>query len=285
MEKIRLAFEKARNGARGHLLPGHQSGDVSSSNATADGTTGTGLHAAAVHIVSQDSLVEKRIVAGQHRMEGADAFRMLRTQVIQRLAVRNASTLAITSAGVGAGKTLIAANLAVALSHFADYTVLLVDVDLRRPAVHTCFGLPRTRGLSDYLLDDVPVGECLITPGLERLSILPCGTKSIPTSDALSWPQMAKLVAKLKNEYPRRIVLYDLPPLLVTDDALLFLKQVEACLLVVEQAVTRKEDIERCLQLLDDVDLIGTVLNKVRSPRDGYGYGYGHAYGYTNKTG
>ncbi|MFO1128796.1 MAG: CpsD/CapB family tyrosine-protein kinase [Rhodospirillales bacterium] len=239
-------------------------------------STGPGPTLTRTLAVPPDVLKAHRILTGLDGVATTDAFRMLRTQVMQRLAALDASTLAITSAGAGEGKTLVAANLAVMLSRFAHFRVLLVDLDLRRPAVQATFGLPRTKGVTDVLLQDADVSECLISPGIERLVLLPCGAGTNMSSEILSSPRMAELAAELKNRYPDRIVLYDLPPLLLTDDVLVFLKNVEACLLVVEQGSTHRDAVERCLDLLQDSHLIGTVLNKVRSTKDGYGYGYGY---------
>jgi capsular exopolysaccharide synthesis family protein len=216
------------------------------------------------------------VVSGLNGIEASEAFRMLRAQVMQRLESANASTLAITSAGADEGKTLVAANLAVSLSRLADRRVLLVDVDLRRPAMHSVFGLSPTKGLAHHLLQNAPLADCLISPGLDGLVLLPCGTGGEMSSELLSSPAMARLVEELKDRYSDRIVLYDLPPLLLTDDAFMFLKHVDACLLVVEQGSTRREEIERCLELLQEFNVIGTVLNKARSPQGGYGYGYGY---------
>jgi Mrp family chromosome partitioning ATPase len=73
---------------------------------------------------------------------------------------------------------------------------------------------------------------------------------------------MVGLARELKTRYPDRIVLYDLSPVLITDDAIAFLQYVECCLLVFQEGTTRKGDIERTLDLLEGCNLIGTVLNK-----------------------
>lgn len=270
MEKIQRALEKARRERERSLSPVLAAGGIR--------TPAPGPSVTKMHPVSLEVLKAQRVVAGLNEIECADAFRMLRTQVIQRLTASKASTLAITSPGAGEGKTLLAANLAIGLSRFANQNVLLVDLDLRRPAVHSTFGLPCTAGVTDHLLHDAPLSDCLINPGMGRLVLLPCGAGSDMSSEILSSPQMANLAAELKSRYSDRIVLYDLPPLLATDDALVFLMHVDACLLVVEQGATSKEEIERCLELLQDYNLIGTVLNKVRSARGGYGYGYRYGY-------
>ena len=82
------------------------------------------------------------------------------------------------------------------------------------------------------------------------------------SSEFLSLPRVDSLAQELKDRYPDRIVIYDLAPLLLTDDYLVFMHNVDACLLVVEEGTTKKVDIERAVELLKDSNLIGTVLNK-----------------------
>ena len=91
---------------------------------------------------------------------------------------------------------------------------------------------------------------------------------SINSSELLASPKMIALTKELKTRYSERLVLYDLPPLLPTDDALTFLQHVDGCLLVFEEGKTQKRDIERTMQLLDGYNVIGTVLNKSSEARN-----------------
>jgi protein-tyrosine kinase len=218
--------------------------------------------------------LSERIVAGLDGVKLADAFRMLRIQVVQRLREVEGSTLAVTSPLAGEGKTLISCNLAVSLARLSDRGVLLVDLDLRRPSVHSTFGFAPTNGISDHLLRGVPLADCFIDPGIDRLLVLPGGAPLPNSSELLSSAQMSKLTAELEDSYADRIVVYDLPPVLLADDALVFFEHADAYLLVVEQGRTRREEVARCLELLEKVNVIGTVLNKARGVTQNYGYGY-----------
>lgn len=267
MEKIQQALEKA--GRERDRLPPPSTAPTAPGPAPAvDPSYGS----TRVVAIDADNLKERRIVAGLDFLETADAFRILRTSVVRRMTPVGATTLAITSPGMAEGKTVVAANLAVSLSRFAQNTVLLVDLDLRRPNLHNVFGLDAEPGLTDYLIRDTPLAECLVSPGIDRLVLLPCGTPLRTSSEALSSQKMTALAGELKTRYPERLVLYDLPPLLPTDDALVFLKHVDASLLVVEEGGTRRADIERAMELLKDYHPIGTVLNKARSAKGQYGY-------------
>ncbi len=220
-------------------------------------------------------LADNRLVAQDSSSGLADTFRLLRTQVLHRMAEKEASTLAICSANSGEGKTLVACNLAISLALNVDRSVLLVDLDLRRPSIASYFDLSPPHGLGDYLKGRRELADCLLRPGLERLVLLPTLKPLQLSSEILSSPKMKSLAEELKNRYPDRIVVYDMPPLLATDDFLSFVPLIESALLVVEENKTPKPDIARCLELIPPDKLLGSVLNKAKSKTSGYYY-----YGY-----
>ncbi len=207
-------------------------------------------------------LRKNRVLVGTENLEVMGAYNMLRTQVLQRMTAKRWNALAITSPGPGQGKTLTAVNLAISLARGVHYTVLLADFDLRHPTVHRYFGLAPARGISDYLLHDTPLPEILINPSMERLVLLPGREPLFNSSEMLAAPKMEQLVAELKTRYPSRLVLFDLPPLLSSDDALAFSPYVDAVLLVVQEGKTTKDELQRALSLLQSPPIIGTVLNK-----------------------
>lgn len=102
----------------------------------------------------------------------------------------------------------------------------------------------------------------LINPGVERFVILPGGRPLANSAEMLGSMKMQKLVAELKERYPSRIVIFDLPPVLSVADTLAFAPYVDAALLVVQEQRTRREDIGRAVEMLSSVALIGTVLNQ-----------------------
>lgn len=211
--------------------------------------------------VSPAALKERRIAALE---TGAfsDAYRILRTQVMLRMRENGWNLLGITSPGRGEGKSLTAVNLAVSLAMESSQTVLLVDADLRSPSVHKCFDLPADSGLADHLVDQTPLADLLIHPGIPRLVLLPGGRAVQGSSELLTSPAMCALVADLKHRYTSRVILFDLPPLLSGADVLAFSPLLDAILLVVEAGRTQAEEIERSLAFLAGVPVIGTVLNK-----------------------
>jgi protein-tyrosine kinase len=263
MERIEKALAKAREQRQARAgIPQTSCPQVASSApAPVDGDGRT----TQVMAAADTTLRENRVIAGFSQDPRADLFRMLRAQVLQRLAADGDTTLGICSANPGEGKTLIAANLAVSMALDANHTVLLVDLDLRQPSLADCFGLPVRMGMSDYLFDGVPLADCLVNPGIDRLVLLPAGRALNNSSEALTSPQMVNLAREMKARYPDRIVIYDLPPMFSSDDAMVFLPQIDATLLVVCEGVTSSGDVQRAVDLLDGCKLLGTVLNRSSS--------------------
>jgi len=207
-------------------------------------------------------LREKRIITEQQN-NISDAYRILRTQVLQRLNEKNWNTLAITSPGSGAGKSLTAINLAMSLAREVDNTVLLIDANLRTPKLDQFFDFHSEYGLSDYLLDDKPLGDMLVHPqGVSRFVVLPAGRAIANSSEMLSSPKMQRLVEEVKHRYPSRIVIFDLPPLLESSDTLAFIPNADATLVVIEEGQTQEKDLKQAFELLQGNEVIGTVLNK-----------------------
>jgi len=208
------------------------------------------------------SLLEShRVIVGQTQGALTDVYRSLRSHVLQALGQRRKTTLGVTSANHGEGKTLTAINLAIAMAMDVNQTVLLVDADLRTPAVARCLGLQPAVGLSDYLIGEAEIPDCLLRSQVERLAILPARSNVGNSAELLASPRMLQLAGELKARYPDRIVIYDLPPLLACGDAIGFLPSVETTLLVIRDGATRTTDLTHAMELLADRTLIGVVLN------------------------
>lgn len=196
------------------------------------------------------------------------AFKMLRTQVLHRLRQRRWNTLAVISPTSGDGKTYTAINLAIAIAGDTNHTTLLVDLDLRNPRVHERFGIYPEIGVEQCLIGEASVSQALVNPqGYPKLVILPARMPVSNSSDLLSSAQTRTVIRELKERYPNRIVLFDLPPVLGADDALAFAPQIDAALVVVGEERTRREDLLRCFEVMHDVPVIGTVLNASRTDR------------------
>jgi Mrp family chromosome partitioning ATPase len=283
MERIKQALEIARQERE------KQSGEAKTAQTPRQPATGSGSSQAAKSAAADKApreivytqtrtlelnpahLEHHRVVSGSEATED-DAYKLLRTQVLQRMRVNNWQTLAITSPNEGAGKTLTAINLAMSLAREVNQTVLLVDLDLRQPKIRDYLTEEPLKGIGDYLMDDVPLPELLFNPkGIERLVILPGSISFRHSSEMLSSPKVVALAEELKTRYPSRLVLFDMPPMLACDDVLAFSPHFDAALLVIEENVTSKQDIARSMDLLEQTNLLGTVLNKATAADMRYG--------------
>lgn len=198
----------------------------------------------------------------------AQGYKMLRTQVLQRMQARGWNTLALMSPTPGDGKTLTAINLAIAISADVGHSALLVDFDLRRPSVAPRLGIVDEMGpgIETCLAGETPIGEVFTRlVGYERLMFLCAGKPVLGSSELLAAAKTRAIVQELKAQYADRIVLFDLPPVLGGDDAVAFAPQVDAVLLVIAEGHTKTEDISRTFELLRDKPVVGTVLNRSRS--------------------
>jgi len=204
-----------------------------------------------------------RLITGYEGGAFVDAYKMLRTQVVQQFRQKGWNVLGITSPTRHEGKTLTAVNLSLALAMDLAHTVLLVDADMRWPGVHHAFGMESCPGLTEYLFDEIPLEQLLIHPGIGRFVFLPGGRAISNSSEALASPRMAALVEELRHRYPARLLVFDLPPLLSRADVLGFAPHMDALLLVVEEGKTATTDVERAMLMLKgSVPILGGVLNK-----------------------
>lgn len=212
--------------------------------------------------LSAEHLERQRIVSYNKNSNMSWAFDLLRTQVLQMMEENGWRTLAITSPTPEAGKTVLAINLAMSIAHHTNKTALLVDFDLRRPRVGSTLGLPMEHSLNELLEGKAGLHEVLVNPTLPRFVVLPTREPVALSTETLSSAKVGKLINDLHSRYDSRICLFDLPPLLSSDDALTVLAKFDCVLLVVANGSNSKKEIEDCLYHLATANLIGTVLNK-----------------------
>jgi len=192
------------------------------------------------------------------------AYKILRTQILHKMAKNGFNSLAVVSANQAEGKTLTAVNLAISLAQEVNHTVLLVDFDLGKPSVHQYFGFEPTSGIGDYLAGRVGLSTTLVNPGLERLVILPGRESVANSSEMLSSPEVVDLINDIKSRYQNRIIVFDLPSMLQQDDALAISPYIDALLIVVAECETSQQALVRTAQLIGNKPVLGTVLNKSR---------------------
>ncbi len=192
-----------------------------------------------------------------------DSYKLLRTRVLRAMQQNGWNTLGVTSAGPNVGKTLTSVNLGISISLKDNLSSMVVDTDLRRPSVHSVFEINPEFGLEDYLSDEASIQSLLINPGIEHFSVLPNkGNKEGASSELLGSPRMLQLVEEIKANFSSQIVIFDLPPVLVGDDVVAFAPHLDAVIVVIEDGKTQTPELTDTFELLGDINILGTVLNK-----------------------
>jgi protein-tyrosine kinase len=208
-------------------------------------------------------LRERRVISSEDTQPAGHAYRMLRTQVLQRARANGLNSVGVVSAVNGEGKTLTAINLALSLAAEPNQTVMLVDLDLRRPAIARTLGLTPECGLETWFGGDDPTKKvCYALEGVERLYVLPTLAPVLGSSETLAGLGTRRLLNELRERDSGRMLIVDLPPVLLSDDALMVAPLLDAVVLVVNERRTKREDVARVMELLGNTRIVGTVLNR-----------------------
>ena len=133
-----------------------------------------------------------------------------------------------------------------------------------------CLGLPMEKSLNELLADEAELQEVLVNPTLPRFVVLPTREPIPHSTEVLSSPAVSHLITDLRERYDSRIVIFDLPPLLSSDDVITVLPKFDCVLLVVANGMNTKKEIEESLHHLGTANLIGTVLNKAEPQNRSY---------------
>jgi capsular exopolysaccharide synthesis family protein len=210
------------------------------------------------------ALRQRRVISADDNHAAGHAYRMLRTQVLHRARANGLNVIGIASACNGEGKTLTAVNLALSLAAEPNQRVLLIDLDLRRPSVAETLGLAGVeRGLESWFNGDQPLKRvCYGIEGIERLFVLPTLAPVLGSSEVLANIATRRLINDLKDRDPGRILIVDLPPVLLSDDALIMAPLLDGVVLVVNERRSKREDVTRVIELLHNTKIVGTVLNR-----------------------
>jgi len=224
--------------------------------------------------LDQAHLMRKRCVCCMPDAPEIDSYKVLRTKIQHLTQAKGWNTLMITGAEAAVGKTLTAVNLALTFSKAYNQTVLLVDCDFRHQSVHNVLGFENKYGLIDYLVDDRPVNELMIWPGIDKLTVISGGRTFEDSTELLGSPRMKTLVSELKSRYDDRYIIFDVPPILGTADALALMPFVDSVIMVVEEGKSKAENIKNALEVIPQEKFMGFVINRLK----GDGSKYGHYY-------
>jgi protein-tyrosine kinase len=219
-------------------------------------------------------LEEQRIVSYAMTDPSHVAFNLLRTKVGKVMKDNGWKTLAILSATSDCGKTTVSVNLALSLARQTDYRTVLIDLDLRKSAMARTLGIQAKASISEFLDGKAELQKCCVRIG-ENL-IVTINNRSIKlSSELLSEKNTRKLLDKVSSCLRPDVVLFDLPPMLSSDDAIAFLPRVDCALLVAAAGKTTAAEIEECeRQAHTATNYLGIVLNKCEMGSSEY-YKYG----------
>ena len=213
-----------------------------------------------------------------HSLE-AERYRMLRHSLGRRGGVKDPRVVAVSSAGVGEGKTTTAINLAVVLAETPRSRVLLIDADLRRPSVDKQLGITDTSrlGLGEALAEPAPrLDRYVHRLAPYNLYLLSAGGAPPSPADDLGSPQMRELIRQARESYHHVVI--DTPPLLAVPDARLIEREADGILLVVTAHKTLRKPLEECLEMIDPDKILGLVLNQDDQWLADYGNNYRFYY-------
>lgn len=205
-----------------------------------------------------------------------EEFRTLRTRLNHMKTLQPIHTLVVTSPSPAEGKSLSAANLALAESHLAGNNTLLADFDFRRPIVHTLFGLDRSPGITDFLLGKIQLHQAIKRIAGTSLYIMPAGEAVINPLELLNLREVKILMDRLPNVF--NWVVIDSPPLLFAADANLLSTLCHGTLLVVRIGHTTIDSVTRAMQSLCSNNVLGIVVNGARRGELYSKYTYYHSY-------
>jgi len=213
------------------------------------------------------------LLSSDGRSPAAEAFRMLKGNLLSAASTRPIKTLLITGADPETGKSTVVANLAVSMAD-AGLRVIVVDADFRRPSLHKLFGLSNDLGLANVLLDPSQAQTAVKESKIPGIRVLTSGPASADSVEVAELPKMRELVEQLAQDSD--LVLVDSPPILAVAEATALAPMVDGVLLVAAQDQTTKKSVQRALQHLSRIraEVLGVVFNKATDMDAGYYYYY-----------
>jgi Mrp family chromosome partitioning ATPase len=283
MSIVEHALEKSR--AADQLKPSRRAGDVESERARNRVQQAASIDPAAriqapVVTVNRESCRQRRLLM-RGTGEDADgsaiaAFRMLRTRLLHRARARHWTSIAVTSAGPSDGKTLTVLNLALSMAREKSREIVVLDMDMRNPTVCRSFGVNPPHELRTYLETGEFAQQMFFSVESPNLLIAGSIRPTEHASELLASPRFEEILHIVQRGTVNPIILIDLPPMLLTDDALVVAPKVDATLMVASEGHTGRAELQRALGLLADFTVAGVVLNRAIETAPAYDYSYGY---------
>lgn len=268
MEKLQSALAKAREkrGANTPVADPPTGGDQEG-RPVSEATAATKWEGLTPLDLDEDLLIRNRVVTLAASPDAVH-FDILRTKIILSMRRHGWRRLAITSPTALCGKTTTIANLAAGFSRQPDIKTILFDLDLRRPALHKVLGYRPANSITKLLREEASLAEQAVRIEDNVALSLASGPAKDPTQYLLS-DQTVRVLDRIETNHQPDLMLFDLPPLLVADDARAFLKNVDCAILIVRAEETTAAQIKVCQEEISEhTNLLGAVLTQVRYLRD-----------------
>lgn len=269
MERLEAAIERARESRRQILAEGRQK----TQRKAAPPETAELWHNLKEFKLSNLAARQSRITAidgGRH----ASSYDMLRSRTTRLMQQNGWKTLAVTSPNADCGKTTVCTNLAFSIARQPDVRVMVLDFDLRRPALHRVLSQKPAKSFHEVLQGKVRAEDQLIRFG-DNLAFGLNNRSSRNPSELLQARQTHERLGRIIADYNPDFVLYDLPPMLASDDHVGFLPHVDCGLLVSAAESTTLSQLDNCeKELAELTSVLGVVLNKCRFSDENTAYDY-----------
>ena len=272
MEKLQAALETARRARTGDDgRAGPPGGLRGARGARAGDESLDALWRGLAPFELDDDVLERNRVVTRQATKAAAPFDILRTKVLLQMRGNGWKRLAITSPMPSSGKTTTACNLALALGRQRDIRVLVLDLDLRDPSVHTMLRVRPPAGIGAVLSGHVDFADQAVRYGDNVAFSMALGPEPDPSRLLLA-EETAQVIDRIEARYRPDVTLFDLPSVLVNDDTRAFLKNADCALIVSRAGATRYAHFDACeREITEHTNVLGVVLNAYRHADRGGG--------------
>ena len=222
----------------------------------------------------------RSLIAEQYRSIKRPLLRYIDAHPVETPSAKSSNLIMMTSSVEGEGKTFSAINLALSIAMEREKTVLLVDADIVKATAGQLIGVDRNKaGLMDLLRGNVPsLGDVILQTDMPNLRFLPAGSRDDHSTELLASESMKRVVDELAARYSDRVIIFDTPPILMTNEAKILANLMGQAVFVVAAESTGHHVVSEAQSYLASDCHVGLILNKSTTLHDGgYGYNYGEA--------
>ncbi len=269
MERLSSAIEKAR---REREAAQEKAGNtlLTADGVASDGTArrpGRGMATlwGSLPFVKVDAKhLNRNMILTYQANTAATPFDVMRTKLLHQMRHNNWRRVAITSPGSNCGKTTLSLNLAFSLARQTDIRVMVLEMDLRNPAMARMLGHSQKTNFAAALAGVEPVEQHILRFG-DNLAIATSHSRTASTAELLQGVTAAEVIDNIEARYEPDLMIFDMPPMLVADDTLAFLDQIDCALLLGAAEATSLDELDKCKRDIEArTNIMGVVLNKCR---------------------